>query len=105
MSGPQNTPRPCPFCRATWEGSDLTVRHDGRDHLVVCRSCGARGPATEERGMALDLWNGVRRGGDLGADQSDLFELSIDPNDPNSYLVDGQSIPMTVQPESILVHR
>lgn len=71
-----------------------------------------KGATFEARGLALVGHPGLLIGFNadvawgvtaLGADLADLFELAIDPADPDRYLLDGVSLPMTIVPETILV--
>ncbi len=48
----------CPFCGST-HAPQLSVRDEipSRPHVVICRNCGARGPAKELPEHAIAAWN------------------------------------------------
>lgn len=47
--------KPCPFC-----GCDVVRRESGYEEgsvIIVCRMCGAVGPANGDKETAITLWN------------------------------------------------
>ena len=55
---PELKPLPCPACGGT--NAEPMLDEDG-DYFILCRSCGMRGPATQDTHSAIIDWDSLPR--------------------------------------------